>query len=130
MPYLDPNANQQRNNITSALMNIQNPQPQTQYPPAPTLAQGGGMPQMPNMPPPGGPPQGMPPNAGMPPPSLPAGAPRRRRWRQACQASRPAQCQPAQMPGQQGLRLGRRKWACRTRTRASAPARAHRRKGY
>ena len=81
MPYLDPSANAQRNSITSALMNIQNPQPQTQYPPA--------LPQMPNAPAPGAPPQGMPPGA----PGLPSGAP----------GMPPGPVQPMQMPGQQGF---------------------------
>ena len=103
MPYLDPNANAQRNNITSALMNIQNPQPQTQYPPAPTLAQGAGMPQMPNMPPPGAPPQGMPPNAGMPPPSLPMPSGMPPGGPSGMPGQPPGPMQPAGMPGQQGL---------------------------
>lgn len=95
-PYtMDPN--QRRNNITQALMNIQQPPPQTgMQMPAPGGGMGGpqamappppmsGM-QMPQMPPPGAPPQGapipqqtpvnMPLGGGMPPqPPMPPGAP-------------------------------------------------------
>ena len=59
-PYQNTGVMQQRDAITQALMNIQNPPPQT---PPPQMPQGmpppmGGMPQMP---PPGAPPQGVPP---------------------------------------------------------------------
>jgi hypothetical protein len=83
--YLDPSANNQRNNITSALMNVAAPPPQMGAPGmAPALSAGGVPPQMPmpQMPPPGtGMPQlsqpmpGMPntgmPTPGMPPPNVP-----------------------------------------------------------
>jgi len=58
MPYTEPNvANQQRNEIAMALMNIGQPQPQTQMPQPP---------QIPQMPPPQGAPVGQPPPQGAP----------------------------------------------------------------
>lgn len=83
--YLDPTANNQRNNIAQAMMNVSAPPPQTQMPGMAPAMPGGAMPPMlpPQMPPPGMPvPQmpgaampGMPtpgmPTPGMPPPSLP-----------------------------------------------------------
>ena len=59
MPYGQPQGGG-RNAIAQALMNIQQPPPQTQMPQMPPQA--GGM-QMPQMPAPGAPPQGMPPPA-------------------------------------------------------------------
>ena len=82
--YLDPAANTQRNNITSALMKVAAPPPQTATPGMMPAMPGGAMPPMqpPQMPPPGmgvpqlGAPQpGMPtpgmPTPGMPPPNVP-----------------------------------------------------------
>ena len=83
--FLDPTANNQRNNITQALMNTASPPPQAQMPGMAPAMPGGAMaplqppqmpppgmpvPQMPGMAPAGAPPMGAP-TPGMPPPTPP-----------------------------------------------------------
>jgi hypothetical protein len=81
--YLDPAANTQRNNITSALMRTAAPPPQTQMPGMAPAMPGGVMPPQipPQMPPPGNPVPQLPgaampgmPTPNMPPPNVPLSA--------------------------------------------------------
>lgn len=71
-PYQNTGVDQQRDAITAALMDINQPQPQT---PMPQMPQLNAMPGLPQTPMPGAPPQGAPIGGAMPPQQAPlAGA--------------------------------------------------------
>lgn len=101
MPYLDPQANAQRNSIAQTMMNVANPPPQVSVP---MLPQGRSLMGMPQMPPPGAPPVGVPPpQTAAPALPLSLGVPPQPPMMQQPGAM-PQPQQPMPMPQPQGVR--------------------------